>query len=475
MKNQFKKITISVSLILTTLFCFQSLANDLEVTNPFNAIANIESEHFNYWYDDKDSEVDPSLLTSQLDDLEIIYEKLIVQSGFKSPITTFKFNIYMSEAGGSYDRGESSPHVDSDPEGHLFIHMSKYDAAIADYYQYTRALLAHEFFHAIQAQYDNSIYDIWYIEGSASWISYYVENDTGELWSIDALAKTPELTLTYSDYGDFESDEVWHMYATSYFFYWLSQATNLELIKEHLLYAEQSNISDADESSLKSLESFTKEKHNLDLKSLYSEFTARNILWDYTFKQNILRRFENKEFEVGDNVTNEHTILSNTWHEVKQQEHYGAPQGWGASYIKIDTTQIDEFDLSFWGEEQGTFNSNAQWHLTLVKESTNNITYQTIDLTSNNHVDALSIDSKDLDAVYLSINAFTEISSENDNEISAEEVFNYAYQFSEKGQTTNYKTPPTAVQPMSVVKNKQGGAIHFFGLFFLSLAIIYRK
>lgn len=221
------KCTLAQLIIFIVINYLTNLAtaDELPVRNSFDSKTHIESQHFAYWYNDTDKDIDTNHLYQQLEILEKSRQSLVLNHGFRDSIKDFKTNIYMENTGGSTPSDHlTGAFVADDPDGYLFIHMVKetltYDEGKIS------ALRAHELFHTVQFEYfiygqvaamDHDYY--WFQEGSASWASYLVWQDASLLthWGVWALDLKPELSLTHSEFSTSHEEITQHMYGSSLF------------------------------------------------------------------------------------------------------------------------------------------------------------------------------------------------------------------------------------------------------------------
>jgi hypothetical protein len=450
-----------------------SYANDLMIRNPYQAKANIQSTHFAYWYNDTDPEINIQKLQRHLDIIETIKERFVDVQGYKDPITEYKMNIYMEDAGGSVPVGEiASVFVGNDPDGYQFIHMSKKKLRDSD--QLIRALLAHELFHTIQFLYfdvtkmTTAPFDyFWFQEGSASWASYSAWDDIELLkyWGLWALIVRPELRLTYSNYDNYADSSAQRMYSTSFFLWWVSKFyADDQLIKNILLSYE--NIENAGLSYLPPLSVLTQVVDKIyghDLEKIFADFTAHSVLLDYPKRQEFLEWLSDSDVNLDQSLSMEHQELTTEWQQINHhnwQGERGPAQSWGSSYIKLSSSNIGEFELSFKGLLKGALASKARWRLTLVTSTSDDIQYQAITLDENFEVIAQLIDTRNVDAVYLSVTAFSDV-------ILANEQFDFAYQLAPKGGSTLYK--PVDWTPIIDKPKKSSGGTIFWLLIIMSV------
>jgi len=440
-----RQINITLIFILLLLVMKTSVADDLMVRNPFQAKANIQSTHFAYWYNDADPEVDVEKLQKHLDIIEIARTNLIDVQGYKNPISEYKMNIYMEDAGGSVPSGEiASVFVEFDVDGYMFIHMSK--KKLKDTDQLIKALLAHEFFHTIQFSYyepgqmNSAPFDYyWFQEGSASWASYAAWDDIELLkfWGVWALHLRPELYLTYSNYDDYSGSSAQRMYATSFFLWWITEYyADGELIKHILQNFENSKLQEeAYSSPLSVLSHVVSKNYGHNLEEIFADFAAHNVLLDYPKRQEFLQWLADSDIKLSDNLSMTHQATMSSWQDINHHNWHGErgpAQNWSSSYIKLNTSEIEEFELNFKGLTKGSLSSNARWHLTLVKSTGDEIEYQPIDLDDDYSVTAMLIDTRDIDSIYLSASAFSDANQSS-------EQFDFAYQFAAKGSSTEYQ------------------------------------
>jgi len=455
---------------------YAQATESLVLRNPYGSKANIESAHFSYWYDNSDSEINSHTLVQQLEVMEAIYYSLIIDRQYLDPIKNAKMNIYMEDAGGIKPDGDiDGVYVGEDPDGYLFIYMTKRQLSNSD--EHIRALLSHEFFHTIQFEYidknqvQSTFHDyFWFQEGSASWGSYDAWNDP-ELfshWGLWAQAIKPELTLTYSSFDNYSEAPAQHMYGTSLFLYWITHSyTGPNFIQQVLLEMEKTRQStEVYPAPLDVMNRLLTEEYGLSLKTIYSDYAAHNILWDYPSGESYREFLKSIDIKLDSHLSESHSTISSNWRWIKKSVWNGAPQSWGASYIRLNTTGLDEIELSFHGESKGRLNSNGEWRLTLVMvDNEQQISYLKIDLDDTGNIFAKLINTKEFSAIYLSATVFA-----TKNDIN--ETFNFAYQLSAQGESTKYQPE---VKPELLLMSKSGGSGAFgFLILLVGLINIYR-
>ncbi len=476
-----KRYQSLIKLLVFTLILFNkiSYANDLKVRNPYQAKANIQSKHFTYWFNDSDTEIDIQKLQRHLDIIEEVKKNLIDIQGYKSPISEYKMNIYMEDAGGNVPSGEiASVFVDYDSENFMFIHMSKKKLKDSD--QLIRALLAHEFFHTIQFSY----YDVakmyqasfdyyWFQEGAASWASYVAWDDVELLkyWGLWALVLRPELYLTYSNFDNYNGSSAQRMYSTSFFLWWISEYyADDELIK-HVLqeYETKEQNNENYPSPMTALTNVVSEIYGYDLEKIFVDFAAHNVLLDYPKRNAFLQRLTDDNTNIDDSISMAHQQAMGAWQNINHHNWHGEQgpaQSWASSYIKLDSSEINEVEINFKGLLKGSSASNVRWHLTLVKSISNSIQYHPISLNDNFEVTAELIDTSDVDTLYLSITAFSDTNL-------AGEKFDYAYQLASKGNSLSYE--PVDWSPVIPRPDKSSGGSVFWLLSILIFALLSHK
>lgn len=200
------------------------------------------------------------------------------------------------------------------------------------------------------------------------------------------------------------------------------------------------------------------EIYGYDLEKIFVDFAAHNVLLDYPKRSAFLQRLSDDNTNIDESISMAHqqtmgacqNINHHNWHGEQ-----GPAQSWGSSYIKLDSSEINEVEINFKGLLKGSA-SNVRWHLTLVKSISNSIQYHPISLNDNFEVTAELIDTSDVDTLYLSITAFSDTNLVG-------EKFDYAYQLASKGNSLEYEAAdlsPLIELPIPPEKNPVAA---FFG------------
>ncbi|WP_444995084.1 DUF6055 domain-containing protein [Aliikangiella sp. IMCC44359] len=419
------------------------VASVLALRNPYGARNVVESEHFAYWYDNEFLGQE-NLLREELDRMEYSWQVLIENHQFSAPLDQYKLNIYLETAGG-HDvpfKGFSGQAL-VDDDGYPFIMMSR------EVLNYTgeNSLLhsTHEFFHTIQFAYgEMSNYGVyrdratWFMEASAGWAANIVwgQLELNELF-VWSLSQTPDLSLDYDGRKEQSNEDYTpanvHHYSMVFFLDFLAQSTATDIIQKVLENMEMQVAQGEYLNALATIKKIVSDDFGLELADIFTEYAAKNILWDYPEGDLIMQKQTKQDISQISRYLGDHYQVFNHWVYPGESLQPGKPMSWGASYLYFANQELEQVEFSFQSEVDTSYQSEMEWRLVLVLPGSP-IQYQSIEVVDNK-VESLVINLANNNEFWIAIVPIGPTNHLNQR-------YDFAYQFAKVGESQAYQPEP---------------------------------
>ncbi|WP_444995289.1 DUF6055 domain-containing protein [Aliikangiella sp. IMCC44359] len=459
-----KLVRFGVFICIIAFYSSIAASEPLERRNPYQIENFVESEKFViYWGEG----VLVSDAMSLLETLEYTWVRMIEEMNFERPLTmqNYKLNVYISGTGQVPYNDEQGGLAILDKQEHEAFILNK--EALGKEKVFLGA--THEFFHTIQSSYGLIRSDAmrgigWLGEALANW-SVPIVWEEHETLAVNALAQYafyPQYSLDHispSRAGDDYYLLSGHQYGTYLLFDHLIEKTGdpnfVRRFMEHLKpLAMQTEQKDA----LEELEVFTLNNYGLQLKALFASFIARNSEWDYPAQNTYHAALAEQRKHFPDEKV-AHTLykLDNQWHSAPQKT---LPRRWAANYIKLQLNEINELEVGFEGNIEGSNGNASDWKVTLVISRADGFEYIPLTL-QDGKIAGFSVSTNSANTVWLAISVTSE--SKNVNE-----EFAYRYQLAQPGKSqpspNSVVTYQPKVEPQTPTGSSGGGSMSFYFL-----------
>ncbi len=216
------------------------------------------------------------------DEVEAAYHAL----GFRSPLSDAdyddnggdeRFDVYLVDFGG---RADGAYRVDGcltenrdRCAGFMLQENDFVDYGYPSYEVATRILATHEYFHAIQAAYDQGQTSV-YVEGTAVWATETVDAALRDYESfLPSFFERPERSLVQEAAGPFEA----YSYGSAVFFQFLTEKYGATTVRELIEATENGSGGEADPTWFAALDRLLASNYDSSFAEAYSTFVEWNL------------------------------------------------------------------------------------------------------------------------------------------------------------------------------------------------------
>lgn len=329
------------------------------------------SENFALWWGDGVSLAD-STADALLDAFEASWDVQIGVLGHQAPSGSddWLFNVYVGSTGdGTPSDYGAAGYYFTDREGWPMVVINTTTAR--DPEDYGRAVVAHEFYHALQDQTGAYAYasrgaftdGSWFWEATATWVVNEVfPQDVWHSTFLFGYLLVPERPLNDFTYPD-GSLEGYHQYGAFLFPRFLTEhAVAADVIAQ--TWKDGTRTGDPLDVLTGHLEDA-----GLDLGTLFTEFAARNVLYDYAHGgvyQDVVDAyapyFPGEDHRVAAEIRGDG---DREWFQVDEDL---APGRFGYNLLRFEWPDDGDLVLEFDGDTTGRDGSEAAWSLAVVTQ-----------------------------------------------------------------------------------------------------------
>lgn len=317
------------------------------------------------------SSVRPADAELMLDAFEVSWQVEVGEMGYPAPLysDSIKFNVYIGDTGnGAPSSLGAAGYFSFDEAGYPLIVMSPLTMEYIT--GYGDAVAAHEFFHAVQNAtgssyvYANGFPGAWFYEATASWIMNEVfPDDSSYAGFLFGFSTLPHLSLDFFRYPEVGATEEYYQYGAFIFIRYLSEiAADREIIRTAWLESPESG------DPLVRIAEALEREYNTTLFDAYSDFAARNLLWDYedgelygAYHDGFIQQNSGRDVRISQD------IRDNTDGWVASGDT--PPQRLGTNYLNLISPAPSILQVQFEGEPTGTEGSPAVWSVWFVTRS----------------------------------------------------------------------------------------------------------
>lgn len=329
--------------------------------------------------------VDEAQVQVLLEGMEQAWSVQMVEMEHPEPYGTgtYLLNVYIEDTGLVWTSGGSSyelrgsgaaGYYTTDPEGHPMLVMSSYALGTADY---TRAVAAHELYHAVQAgmgAYPYRDRAAWYWEATASWMAGEVFPDIPSYADfLFGYALLPWLPLAFFDYPDTGALQEYRQYGAFILPRHLSEvAADWSVVRDSWTRPDPGGdpVLALDEALL---------AYDTTVADELAAMTARLAAWDYRDGEVYRANVEGygSYYPDGDRLQGEVGAAgTDGWVQPDADQ---LPRATGSNLVSIAAAAEDR-TLELQLDAQGEAGSEAMWRVILVEPSSTGPSYRSVEL-----------------------------------------------------------------------------------------------